>query len=137
MTKTKDYLTNWVGFDDLFKTFDSILDGNRKFVTQSFPPYNIKRTSENSYTIEMALAGFGKTDIDVTIDGNELKVSGKIEQKTEDYLYKGISERSFNKSFTLADNVVVKNAEMVNGMLKIILDAVLPYKAEARKLEVK
>lgn len=137
MTKTKDYLSNWVGFEDVFRTFDSILEGNKKFVTQSFPPYNIRRTSENSYVIEMAMAGFGKSDVEITMDGNQLKVSGKIEQKNDDYIYKGISERSFNKTFTLADNVVIKNAEMINGMLKVVLDRVLPYKPDPVKIEVK
>lgn len=137
MTKTKDYLSNWVGFEDVFRTFDSILEGNKKFVTQSFPPYNIRRTSENSYVIEMAMAGFGKSDVEITMDGNQLKVSGNIEQKNDDYIYKGISERSFNKTFTLADNVVIKNAEMINGMLKVVLDRVLPYKPDPVKIEVK
>lgn len=69
MTKVKEYLPNWVGFEGMFDTLDSLIEGNRKFITQNFPPYNIKRTGENSYSIEMALAGFGKSDVEVVLDG--------------------------------------------------------------------
>lgn len=137
MTKVKEYLPNWVGFEGMFDTLDSIMEGNRRFVTQNFPPYNIKRTGPNSYVIEMALAGFGKSDVELTLEGDQLKISGKMDQKSEDFLYKGISERSFAKTFTLADSVVVKNAELLNGMLKVILDRVVPEAKSAKKIEVK
>ena len=85
-----------VGFDDLF-------DELRSFKTVGYPPYNIERMSDGLYNISMAVAGFSKDDLTISVKENVLKVKGKKESKEKDYLYKGIGERSFEQSFKLAD----------------------------------
>ena len=87
----------------------------------TYPPYNIKQVSDNQYVIEMAVAGFTKTDIEVTLEGNKLVVKGntKDEAAPETFIHKGIKNSSFAREFTIADKVEIENAELVNGMLKI------------------
>jgi molecular chaperone IbpA len=90
----------------------------------TYPPYNIKQVKENKYVIEMAVAGFAKTDIEVTLEGNKLVVKGAAKEDeldTSEYLFKGIANRNFNREFKIADKVEIENAELANGMLKIWL----------------
>lgn len=117
----KDFERSFIGFDQIF---NEIANAQSQFVKTipSFPPYNIKKQNDNTYTIEMAVAGFGKSDIDIEMDGDTLKVSGRVSQDDSNYVYKGIAERAFTRSWKLADSVEVKNAAMVNGMLKITLE---------------
>jgi molecular chaperone IbpA len=83
----------------------------------------------------MAVAGFGKSDIDVEMDGDTLKIAGRVNQDDSSYLYKGIAERAFTRQFKLADSVEVKNAALVNGMLKITLENMLKLHP-TKKIEV-
>ena len=85
-----------VGFDDLF-------DELRNFKTVGYPPYNIEKMSDGIYNISMAVAGFSKDDLTISVKENVLKIKGKKESKEKDYLYKGIGERSFEQSFKLAE----------------------------------
>jgi molecular chaperone IbpA len=97
---------------------------NKVSKTVSDPPYNIKQIKENKYVIEMAVAGFAKTDIEVTLEGNKLVVKGAAkedEADIQDYLFKGIANRNFSREFKIADKVEIENAELANGMLKIWL----------------
>lgn len=126
----------FVGFDDLFNQFDAMFDGSRKAVMPTWPPYNVKKNDDGSYTIELAVAGFSKTDIDVTVEGNKLTVKGESKTSDSNYIYKGIADRSFERTFTLADNVVVKGGEFTNGMLKIALETQAAI-SKALKLELK
>jgi molecular chaperone IbpA len=81
------------------------------------------------------VAGFGKSDIDVEMDGDTLKVSGRVNQDESNYLYKGIAERAFSRQWKLADSVEVKNAALVNGMLKITLENMIKFQP-SKKIEV-
>lgn len=130
----KDFERSFIGFD---KMFNELANAQSNFVKTipSFPPYNIKKVDEKTYSIEMAVAGFGKSDIDVEMDGDTLKVSGRVNQDDSNYLYKGIAERAFTRQWKLADSVEVKNASLVNGMLKITLENMLKY-LPAKKIEV-
>ncbi|ROS01399.1 molecular chaperone IbpA [Sinobacterium caligoides] len=111
-----------IGFDrfnDLFET--AATESKQK---SSFPPYNILKTGENDYQITMAVAGFSEKDIDITLEKDTLKVTGKTQQEKRqkvEYLYKGIAERSFEQSFRLADHMKVVEADMTHGILTISL----------------
>lgn len=123
-----------IGFDKVFEQFKDLQTQATKAVT--YPPYNIRKTGANTYVIEMAVAGFGRQDIDITLEDNTLKISGNTVADTgKTYLFKGIAERPFSRAFTLADTVEIKNAELVNGMLRIFLDNMLPEK-KSRKVDI-
>ena len=131
-----------VGFDKTFKALASQLDGIGKSLP-GYPPYNIKKVDDNKYVIEMAVAGFAKTDIELTLDGGKLTIAGNtkgtsdVDNANAYYFYKGIAERAFNRTFTLADTVEVKNAELVNGILKVWLENFIPESKKPKKIEIK
>lgn len=128
-------------FDQYFVGFDRISsmmnDMQRQMKVVTYPPYNIKKTGENTYVIEMAVAGFGKQDIEITLEDNKLKIEGhtKNVEDEKNYVFKGIAERPFARTFTLADTVEIKNAELINGMLRVWLDNLVPEK-KATKIEI-
>lgn len=128
------HLPMFVGFDRLFDEMETLMQNAPKL--PNWPPYNIKKTSENSYSIELAVAGFGQSDIDLELSGNELKISGNTNSSKDasEYVYKGISERGFERTFKLADSVVVKNAELANGMLRVFLDHQVKTNDAVRKI---
>jgi molecular chaperone IbpA len=124
-----------VGFDKMFK---DLQDSMEKIPT--YPPYNIKQVKDNKYVIEMAVAGFGKADVEVTLDGNKLVVSGttaESEDEVHEYFHKGIANRNFKHTFKLADKVEIENAEMVNGMLKIWLSNLVKTQDAIKKIAIK
>ena len=125
-----------IGFD---RMFDKLFDEN--VVTTNYPPYNIVKTSDEKYAIELAIAGFSKKDIDIETKENTLVIKtidkkDDEEDKTE-YLHKGISARSFKRSFSLADDVVVKGATFENGLLIIDLERIVPEEKKPRKIAIK
>lgn len=136
MFKNMPTLTrNAIGFDELFDQLSKWTDNIPKIPT--YPPYNIKKTGENTYVIEMAVAGFGKQNLEITTENNTLTVTGRIEGMAEDdYLYKGVADRTFTRQFTLADTVEVKNADLINGMLKIWLERFIPEYAKPKKVDI-
>jgi molecular chaperone IbpA len=104
----------------------------------AYPPYNIKQVKENKYVIEMAVAGFAKSDIEMTLEGNKLVIkAASKEDDSEEYLYKGIANRAFERTFTLADKVEIKDAEMMNGMLKIWLENMVKVQDAVKKITIK
>ena len=117
-----------VGFD---RTFDRLFDYvTHQAESTGYPPYNIQKTEDYKFEIEMALAGFDKKDIEIEVAEGVLTVKSlkdKDTGATDDYtLYKGISQRNFTRKFTLADDIVVKGAELKNGMLTINLERIVP-----------
>jgi molecular chaperone IbpA len=129
------FVKGTVGFDDMFKKLTDTMNTLPKIPT--YPPYNIKKTDENTYVIEVAVAGFGKQDIELTLENGTLTIKGNIvSDDTNEYLFKGIADRAFTRSFTLADTVEVKNADLVNGMLKIWLERFIPESAKPKKIEI-
>jgi len=124
-----------IGFD---KMFDDLAEIASK--VPSYPPYNIKQVKDNKYVIEMAVAGFAKTDIEVTLEGNKLVIKGAVVDSSDDtnsYIYKGIANRNFNRAFTLADKVEIKDAEIANGMLRVWLENMVKVQDAVKKITVK
>ena len=132
-----------VGFDDVFNHFESMFDSDFRLPTVNYPPYNIVKTGTNKYDIEVALAGFGKKDIDVSVENGvltiESKTSDKDESKDEDgnTIYKGISKRYFKRSFTIADDVEINGAELKDGLLKVSMEKIVPESKKLKTIEIK
>lgn len=105
----------------------------------SYPKYNIVKVAENQYEIQMAVAGFAPEDIDVETVQNKLTVTGSIPKNVDgvvDYLYHGLSSRDFKQVFTLNDTIVVRSANIVNGVLKIVLENIIPEERKPRKIQI-
>jgi molecular chaperone IbpA len=136
--KTLDPYT--VGFDSFFKDIEEVTKTIQKAVP-SYPPYNIKQISKNKYVIEMAVAGFAKSDIEVTLEGNKLVIKGSAKEndinEEENFLFKGIANRNFTRAFTLADKIEIGQAEMVNGMLKVWLENLVQTQDTIKKIAIK
>lgn len=107
----------FLGYDDLFNTMRRSLE----LAKPNWPPYDIIKENDNTYTVKYALAGFDKGDISVTVEGSELVVKGNSNHEEGDYLWKGISGRSFEHRINLADGMEVNTAKFINGILKITL----------------
>ena len=125
-----------VGFDNIFDHFNLHLNNAR---TVSYPPYNINKIDDLNWNIEIALAGFGKKDIDVSTAENQLTIkSVESDDKDEkDTIHRGISKRQFTRSFTLADDVVVNGAELKDGMLVIDLEKIVPEEKKPKTIKIK
>ena len=133
-----------VGFDNVFDHFESMFDDGvmRMPTATNFPPYNIVKTGEYTYDVELALAGFSKDDIEVHYENNMLTVKSKQKDKSEakdseGVIHRGISKRWFSKSFTIADDVEIKGAELKDGLLKVSMERIVPEGKKARSIEVK
>lgn len=124
-----------VGFDDIFDQFDRLLDTP----APSYPPYNlIKSKDGDNYKIQIALAGFDKSDVDVEVKENTLTVKSKKDavETDEEHLYKGISTRAFERSWTLADDMKVHGAKFENGLLEISLERIIPEEKKPRTIDI-
>jgi len=125
-----------VGFDRVFDTLNRYVDNNVQ--STGFPPYNIRKKGEYNYVIEMALAGFGKEDIQVEVAESTLSIRSVKENPEDDATqYRGISYRRFERKFTLADDLVVNGANLENGMLYIDLERVVPEEKKPQLITVK
>ena len=130
-----------VGFDSIFDHFENMWDDdffNLPSVSNNYPPYNIVKSGNNKYDVEVALAGFNKKDINVNVGDGVLTIESKKEDKISDedengeVLHQGISKRYFKRSFSVADDVEVKGAKLENGLLRVSMERKIP---EARKLK--
>ena len=133
-----------VGFDNVFDHFERMFEDDFfRAPVSNFPPYNIVKTGKNTYNIELALAGFGKEDIEVQYEDNMLTVKSKQKDekskaKDEDgVIHRGISKRWFTKTFTIADDVEVKGAELKDGLLTVAMERIVPEGKAPRTIEVK
>ena len=125
-----------VGFDRVFDQLNAYVTNN--VTSTGFPPYNIRKDGDYTYVIEMALAGFGKKDIEVEVKEGLLTVrSVKENDENDSNLYRGISYRKFNRKFTLADDVEVNDASLENGMLTISLERIVPEEKKPRTITIK
>lgn len=132
----KDLDKFFVGFDDQFNRIAKMHDEITKNIP-NYPPYNIYKTDENKYTVELAVAGFGKQDIEIEFDNDKLIIKGKASDDTNNnFLYKGIATRAFTRTFALDDQMVVQNASLLNGMLRIALERIIPEHKKPRKIEI-
>ena len=128
-----------VGFD---RTFDRLFDYvTHQAESTGYPPYNIQKTEDFKFEIEMALAGFDKKDIEIEVADGVLTIKSTKDKDTgatDEYtLYKGISQRNFTRKFTLADDIVVNGAELKNGMLTINLERIVPEAKKPKMITVK
>ena len=128
-----------VGFDRVFDTLNRYVDNNVN--STGFPPYNIRKEGEYNYVIEMALAGFGKEDIQVEVADGTLSIRSVKENPEDDSTqmtqHRGISYRRFERKFTLADDLVVNSANLENGMLYVDIERVVPEEKKPRLITVK
>jgi molecular chaperone IbpA len=138
-----------VGFDDMFDQFENML-GNGNLTTHSnYPPYNIRKTGKDNYAIEVALAGFNKKDVEVEFEDNLLTVRTKQVNISEnerlsarqiensEIIHKGISQRQFARSFTIADDIKVNGAELKDGLLTISCERIVPEHKKKKLIEIK
>ena len=132
-----------IGFDDLFDQFENMLGNGNLAMQSNYPPYNIRKTGNDKYSIEVALAGFSKKDVEVEFEDNLLTVRTKQVNKSEDknvngeILHKGISQRQFARSFTIADDVKVNGAELKDGLLTIACERIVPEYKKKKLIEIK
>ena len=133
-----------VGFDEMFDHFDHMVDHlPHMTAANNYPPYDIVKTGSLTYDIQVALAGYSKKDISVNFEDNILKiesVKSKEEKEVEDndgVLHQGIAKRNFTKSFTIADDIEVKGAELKDGLLKVSLEKIVPDHKKARTINIK
>ena len=123
-----------VGFDSLFDRLREVQEYAAK--APNYPPFNIKKVDDSRFIIEMAVAGFGKHNLDIELAEDTLTITGRVDSDESDYIHKGIADRAFTRKFTLADSVEVKNAELVNGMLKVFLERFVPDEKKPKKIDI-
>ena len=130
-----------VGFDSIFDEFDRMLESTERYNT-NYPPYNIHRVDDHNYRIEVALAGYSKDDIEIELKENNLTVRNQPKEKVVNengngVIHKGISTRQFERSFTISEDIKVKDAELKNGLLTIDLERIIPEDKKARLISIK
>jgi molecular chaperone IbpA len=124
-----------IGFDRLARLMDTAATTTE---VQSYPPYNIEKTGDDSYRLTMAVAGFGPSDLDITVKDNTLVISGRVtaEEQAAEVLYRGIAGRAFERRFVLADHMVVEGADLRDGLLHVGLKRVVPEALKPRKIAI-
>ena len=129
-----------VGFDSVFDHFESIFNDSPSLHT-NYPPYDIMKTDEHSYVIELAVAGFSKKDISVTVENGVLTVEsdreGNAESSGEEIIHRGISKRYFKKSFSISDDVEIRGAELKDGLLRISMKKIIPESRKRKEINIK
>ena len=145
----KDLDRFFVGFDKVAEKMTTIANETAKLeLAAKYPPYNIKKIDDNRYTIEMAVAGFGKQDLEIEIADDKLIIKGNVksgepaEQDSKgdwtwpQILHQGLAMRPFTRTFSLADNVEIRGASLLNGILKIALEAIIPEHKKPKKVDI-
>ena len=130
-----------IGFDDMFDQFESML-GNGGLAQSNYPPYNIRKVGKDKYAIELALAGFSKNDVEIEYEDKLLTVKTKkidktVEKNGDEIIHKGISQRSFSRSFTIADGVKVNGAELKDGLLTVNCEKIVPEQKKKKLIPIK
>jgi molecular chaperone IbpA len=128
-----------VGFDRLFSMLDQV-GGAESAAAPGYPPYNIKRSGENAYTISVAVAGFAGADLSIEVKENTLTIRGNKQssgdEENQNLIYQGIAERNFERNFQLADHVQIKGASLENGLLQVDLLRVVPEAMKPRAIPI-
>ena len=131
------YRRSTVGFDRLFDMLENSGSGNGG---ENYPPFDLIKTGDNDYRIDLAVAGFKADEIDITAQQNVLIVSGKKKEEESDrgsdFIYRGIATRSFERRFALADHIQVRGADMKDGLLSIELVREIPEAMKPRKIDI-
>jgi len=133
-----------IGFDNIFDHFENFFDDDQDFhssLTSTFPFYNIVKKGNNTFDIEVALAGYDKKDIVVEYEDNLLRIKSiketKSDKEKDGVIHQGIAKRYFSKAFTIADDVEIKGAELKNGLLKVSLKQIVPEGKKPKKIDIK
>lgn len=137
MTATEDFLAAFnkqtIGFERMFDRFNH----TGLNPSSNYPVYNLIKIDENEYLLEVAVAGFGKDNLAITVDNGILSIAGKKSDKEEkDYLYRGIAERSFSRNFPMAEHIEVKGANLVDGILQVTLVKNLPEELKIKTIDI-
>ena len=137
---TRNMLSTWGDFTPFTIGFNSIfneLDRVRSLPTTNYPPYNIRKgAGEDTYLIELAVAGFSEDDVNVEVKENNLTVSGELSDKDNGFVHHGISQRKFSRNFVLAEDVLVRGADLKNGILTVYAERIVPEEKKARTVEI-
>lgn len=143
----KEFDRLFVGFDPFIKKLSEAADQTTKLAT-NYPPYNIKKIDDNKYVIEVAVAGFGKQDLEIEMVEDKLIIKGNVsagepaekDSKGEwtwpQILYQGLAMRPFTRAFNLADNLEIRGANLINGILRIGLEAIIPEHKKPKKIDI-
>ena len=132
-----------IGFDDMFDQFESLLGNGGLSAQSNYPPYNIRKAGKDKYAIELAVAGFNKNDVEVEYEDNLLTVkTKKVDKAVEkdmdgEIIHRGISQRSFSRSFTIADDIKVEGAEIKDGLLTINCEKIVPEQKKRKLIPIK
>ena len=132
-----------IGFDDMFDQFENMLGNGHLTMQSNYPPYNIRKTGKDNYAIELALAGFSKDDVEVEFEDNLLTVRTKLVNKSKndssegELIHKGISQRQFARSFTIADDVKVGEAQLKDGLLTISCERIVPEHKKKKLIKIR
>ena len=122
-----------VGFDNVFNNLDRV----RSIPQSNYPPYNIRKGEvEDTFLIELAVAGFSEDDLTVNVKENNLTIEGDLDLKSSDFIHQGISQRKFTRNFVLAEDVIVKGSDLSNGILTIHAERVVPEEKKARTIKI-
>lgn len=123
----------FLGFNDQFVRWET----NKK-TTSTFPPYNVKKVDEDNYLVELAVAGYDREDLDITVDKDTLIIKSERENDEEgNFLHRGIAGRNFTQTFTLGEYMVVKSASLENGLLSVKIEREIPDEAKPRTIKIK
>ena len=124
-----------IGFDRIFNDFENRFQHS----TTNYPPYNVIKHDENSFEIEVAVAGFDREDITIEVDQNQLVIRGQRDKEDDSskYVYRGLAARDFERSFTLAEHIIVGDAELTNGILRVKLTREVPEALKPRLIDIK
>jgi molecular chaperone IbpA len=127
-----------LGFDRLFDQIEKVFEGVDNPTLDKFPPHNIVKLNDTQYVVELAVAGFSKNDIDITVEDSSLVIKGtKAEEDSKlEYLHRGIGTRAFTKTIKLADTVQVSGAEFKDDILRVGLQNIIPEEKKPRKIEI-
>lgn len=124
-----------IGFDRIFHDFENRFQHS----TTNYPPYNVIKHDENSFEIEVAVAGFDREDITIEVDQDQLRIKGQRTKAddSEKYVYRGLAARDFERAFTLAEHIIVGDAELTNGILRVKLTREVPEALKPRLIAIK
>ena len=133
MTRNLQLSPFFVGFEDLF---DRLETATMQATQHSYPPYSVVKTGDHTYSIELAVAGFAEEDINIVAEDRKLKVSAETKKDEREYMHKGVSTKGFNREFVLAENVQVLGASLVNGILSVSLEVVVPEEKKPKNIPI-
>jgi len=121
-----------IGFDRTLQ----LLERADTHSSSNYPPYNIVKIDEENFQIEMAVAGFDKKEVSISKEKEKLIIEGEQDTESKDYVHQGLASRSFKRSFTLADDIIVKGADMKNGILVVSLERIVPEEDKPQEIKI-